>query len=328
MTEAVSLDELAAESPVAIAAVGAALHGDGFFALDAAWRFGGSTVDLLEQARRFFRLPLATRRTVSLSENLRGHVGVGEESTNGVPDLKESFEFARELLPPEGEPAPWHRLYGPNLWPDAELLPRFRPVMNRFIDDIGAIGDIVVRAVALSLGQPVGAGSPSGFFDRPSCVFSRLIYYSDPGDYQADATRLDAHTDHGLVTLTLEDSSGLEVQMRDGKWVVADGLPLVFAGELLEYWSLGHFRACPHRVANTALHRDRLSVATFIEPDLRAVVTPLPRNSFGPSAAPGVPLGNYWLADDHVAGSHPSPVAVGDTEWRRMSSIFGGGTAS
>ena len=103
MIGVVSLDELADGSPDAIAALRDALHGDGVVALDAAGRFGGgSTTELFEQARRFFLLPLAERRAVGLSSstNLRGFVGVGQETTNGVVDLKESFEFARELSPP------------------------------------------------------------------------------------------------------------------------------------------------------------------------------------------------------------------------------------
>ena len=331
MIGVVSLDELADGSPDAIAALRDALHGDGVVALDAAGRFGGgSTTELFEQARRFFLLPLAERRAVGLSSstNLRGFVGVGQETTNGVVDLKESFEFARELSPPAGDPSPWHRLYGSNLWPDTDVLPGFRSVLRRFVDDIGAIGDSVVRSLVSSLGQPLGPGAPSGFFDRESCVFSRLIRYGDPGEHRDDATRLDAHTDHGLVTLTLEDSPGLEVQRRDGGWEIAEGVPLVFAGELLEFWSLGYFRACPHRVMSGALIRERLSIATFIEPDLGAVVAPVRRSSFDSSEAPGVPVGNFWLPDDQVPGDDPPPVAVGDAEWRRMASIFGDEVAS
>ena len=55
---------------------------------------------VFERSKQFFDLPSDQKRILDIkhSENFRGYVGPGEETTNGRPDLKESLEFAQESL--------------------------------------------------------------------------------------------------------------------------------------------------------------------------------------------------------------------------------------
>jgi hypothetical protein len=65
--------------------------------------------ELFDVASAFFSLPDETKKQVEIarSANFRGYVGVGEEFTNGAPDLKESFEFAKAAPAPERPTPPW-----------------------------------------------------------------------------------------------------------------------------------------------------------------------------------------------------------------------------
>ena len=76
-----------------------------------------------------------------------------------------------------------------------------------------------------------------------------------------------------------DDSGGLEVKLPDGSgWLPAPPIPGTFvinAGDCLERWTNGLYRATPHRVRNTSGH-DRLSAPFFFDPNFHTLIEPLP----------------------------------------------------
>ncbi|MFJ7901545.1 2-oxoglutarate and iron-dependent oxygenase domain-containing protein [Streptomyces sp. NPDC096198] len=281
---------------------------------------------LHEQTRAFFALPEEAKRALDIdaSPNYRGHVAQGAEYTGGVPDLKESFEFGRETAAPEGEQLPWHTgLFGPNQWPDPAVLPRFRPVVEAYSAAVERVARAVLRGLLLTLDQKAdGDGTVA---DGELCSYSRLIRYRDPSGFGADQSRLERHTDSGLLTVSLQEQHGLEAETADGRWVAVQppaDVFTVFGGELLEVWTHGYYRACPHRVHNSALRAERLSYASFFLPDLNRPLVPVDRAAGVRLSGPvAVPAGNSWLA----GGRELSPtVPVGELEWARMNVIFPG----
>ncbi|KAM1002372.1 hypothetical protein ACFX2C_002815 [Malus domestica] len=87
------------------------------------------------------------------------------------------------------------------------------------------------------------------------------------------------HSDHGLLTLLMQNGiSGLQVQHK-GKWVNVNAAPysfLVNTGDHLEIFSNGKYRSNIHRaVLNNK--STRISVATPTGPSLETVVTPAPK---------------------------------------------------
>ncbi|KAL3329636.1 hypothetical protein AABB24_033804 [Solanum stoloniferum] len=84
------------------------------------------------------------------------------------------------------------------------------------------------------------------------------------------------HSDHGLLTLIIQNQvGGLQVQ-HQGKWIHVNALPnslLVNTGDHLEIFSNGKYKSNVHKVVvnNTSL---RISVAVAHGPSLEAIVSP------------------------------------------------------
>lgn len=327
MIRVIKLADLEAAGPEALAALHDSLREHTLVHVDARAELGEEFfTSLYEQTRAFFALPDEAKRALDIdkSPNYRGYVAQGAEYTNGVPDLKESFEFGKETPAPEGEEQPWHEgLYGPNQWPDPALLPRFRPVVDAYSAAMDRVALATLRGLLLTLDQP--ADADGGVTSGELCSYSRLIRYRDPSAFGVGQSRLERHTDSGLLTVGLQDTPGLEAETADGRWVAVEppaDVFSVFPGELMEVWTHGYYRACPHRVHNSALSTERLSYASFFLPDLSRPLVPVDRASSPRLSGPvAVPEGNSWLAGGRELSA---TTPVGRLEWERMNVIFPG----
>ena len=228
--------------------------------------------DLERLSRDFFALPEQIKAEIAMAKGgtaWRGWFPVGAELTSGRPDRKEGVYFGTELATDDPRVVAGRPLHGPNLFPDGEL----GPVVLRWMEQVSALGQAVLRGVAL------GLGLPSDWFAEhltgdPTVLF-RIFHYP-PGD---DASwGVGEHTDYGLVTLLAQDHhGGLQVRSGDA-WVDVPADPYVFVvniGDMLERMTGGRYRSNPHRVLNTS-GADRLSFPLFLDPSWDATVTPLP----------------------------------------------------
>ncbi|XP_019054433.1 PREDICTED: protein DMR6-LIKE OXYGENASE 2-like [Nelumbo nucifera] len=86
------------------------------------------------------------------------------------------------------------------------------------------------------------------------------------------------HSDHGLLTILLQnDISGLQVQHK-GRWVHVNALPnsfLVNTGDHIEILSNGKYKSVLHR-AVVNKEATRISLAVVLGPSMEATVTPAP----------------------------------------------------
>ncbi|XP_015576938.2 2-oxoglutarate-dependent dioxygenase 19 [Ricinus communis] len=102
------------------------------------------------------------------------------------------------------------------------------------------------------------------------------------------AMGLPCHSDHGLLTLLIENGvSGLQVQHK-GKWVNLNSIPnsfLVNTGDHLEILSNGKFKSILHR-AVVNKNNTRISIAMAHGPSLDTVVSPAPELLDRESKAP------------------------------------------
>ncbi|KAM7252048.1 hypothetical protein ACFE04_023931 [Oxalis oulophora] len=106
------------------------------------------------------------------------------------------------------------------------------------------------------------------------------------------------HSDHGLLTLLVQNEiGGLQVQ-HDGNWVDVDPLPncfLVNTGDHTEILSNGKYKSVVHRamVNNKAT---RISIASAFGPSLDTVVSPAKAliNNESPQAYIGMTYRNYF----------------------------------
>ena len=286
----------------------AAAHEVGFFYVTGHGVDARLLGDVMEASAKFFSLPEADKLAIEMvnSPHFRGYNRVASELTRGRPDWREQLDIGaeREALPPGRNAPAWTRLRGPNQWPDA--LPELRPVIIRWQTAAIQVLIRLVRAFALTLGQPMDALEQL-YADEPHHL-TKLIRYpgrnassdAEGGGLQdAGSQGVGAHKDTDMITLLLQDAhGGLQVETTRG-WVDVAPRPGTFViniGEQLELASDGYLRATMHRVVSPPPGTQRLSAAFFLGARLDATVSvltlppALATRARGPEQDPGNPL--------------------------------------
>lgn len=223
----------------------------------------------------FFALPDETKATIDKAESpwFRGWERVGAELTDARTDHREQIDVWTELpprTPSDADPA-YLRLEGPNQWPDDDVLPGFRGLVERFQVEMGTIATELLAAFEEGLGLFPGALAAAFGADGMSLV--KLIHYppTPPGE-----AGVNGHHDTGFLTLLWQHRvGGLQVQNRDGAWVdvpADDAAIVVNIGEMLQSMTGNYFVATTHRVV---AEEERYSSAYFHGPRLDTRLLPL-----------------------------------------------------
>ena len=246
-----------------------------------------------------FALPLADKLAIAPSDpgSSRGYAYVGATAQAAAhdaataADLNETFNAGLDPVPD----APYYREaaahFPPSVWPvrPAEL----RDVWREYLVTMQALTDRIMGLMATALGLP--ADHFARFIDRPMASITANHYPALDETPPPDQFRGGAHTDYGTVTLLATDGvAGLELQDADGTWAPAAPVPgglHVNTGDMLSFWSGGHWRSTWHRVVpppGGPPYPERTSIAYFHSPNADAVIAPLPglaTGSFEPLTA-------------------------------------------
>ncbi|XP_031478763.1 2-oxoglutarate-dependent dioxygenase 33-like [Nymphaea colorata] len=229
-----------------------------------------------DATRSFFDLPYTEKLSIKMSSStgFRGYQRVGENITQGRPDMHEAIDSYKVM-----EPGTYGELgavmEGPNLWPENPS--DFRPLIEGYINAVKELSKNLLRGIALALG-----GSPYAFEGKiagDTFWGMRLIGY--PGsaeEMQDDGVGCGAHTDYGLLTLVNQDDdiTALQVKNRSGEWIWAFPVPGTFVcniGDMLKAYSNGLYETTLHRVTNNS-SKYRVSIAFFYEPNFDTAVEP------------------------------------------------------
>jgi isopenicillin N synthase-like dioxygenase len=263
--------------------------------------------DVRDRALAFFHLPLEEKLKSKPQESVRGFNAIGKTKMRGAqaPDYKEYFQIGLEL--PRDDPAvlAGQPLRGPNQWPEA--VPGFREAFSRYFEQIAVCGQTLLTAVAASLGAPTDFFV--GKYDKPLQRTQAVFYPPHPEAHEGELFGVAPHTDYGCVTLLWQDEvGGLEVLHRSGDWISAPPIPrtlVINIGDLLHRWSNDRYLSSQHRVTNRS-GRERLSIATFYDPDFTAMVDPaelgLPPGT--PARHPPVTAGDYIMGRINASQKH------------------------
>ena len=268
--------------------------------------------DARAAALAFFHQPLEQKLKSAPKESVRGFNAIGKTKMHGAasPDHKEYFQIGLEL--PRDDPAvlAGQPLRGPNQWP--QDMPRFEQALSVYFQAIGQCGQVFLRAVARSLGAPEGFFADK--YDKPLQRTQCVYYPPHPTDSTLEVFGVAPHTDYGCITLLWQDEiGGLEVQTRSGEWVSAPPVPgtlVLNIGDLLARWSNDRYRSTPHRVTNRS-GRERLSIATFYDPDFVTMVDPAQLGlsiDQTPAHAP-VSAGDYIMGRINASQKHTQALA-------------------
>jgi isopenicillin N synthase-like dioxygenase len=233
------------------------------------------------ESRRFFALPLAEKNKVNIanSTNFRGYFPLKGETTDvtAMGDLKEGFDLMRELGPDDPDVRAGKPLHGPNQWPAEDVLPGFRRSILNYYAAMEALGQRLLRGMALSLDLD------EGFFagkTQKALAYLRLLHYP-PQQGMIDEREIGcgAHSDYGCLTILAQDAvGGLQLRNSAGEWIEAPPIPGTFVinlGDQMARWTNERFQATPHRVINRS-GRERYSIPFFFDPDFDAVIECLP----------------------------------------------------
>ncbi|CAN8289932.1 unnamed protein product [Cochlearia groenlandica] len=240
-------------------------------------------VDVFEQSKKFFALPLDEKMKVLRNEKHRGYTPVLDETldpenqVNG--DHKEGYYIGIEV--PKEDPH-WDKpFYGPNPWPDSDVLPGWRETMEKYHQEALKVSKDIARLLALALDLDVN------YFDKPEMLGKpiatmRLLRYQGISDPSKGIYACGAHSDFGMMTLLATDGvMGLQIckdkNAKPQKWEYVPpirGAFIVNLGDMLERWSNGFFKSTLHRVLGNG--QERYSIPFFVEPNHDCLVECLP----------------------------------------------------
>ncbi|GMI83761.1 Germination Insensitive to ABA Mutant 2, Gain-of-function in ABA-modulated Seed germination 2 [Hibiscus trionum] len=155
--------------------------------------------------------------------------------------------------------------------------PAFREIAAEYSKRVRQVAKEILRGVSESLGLEDNYIGKTLNLEHGLQVMAANFY--PPCPQPELAMGLPAHSDHGLLTLLIQNQiGGLQVQ-HNGKWVNIDPIPNSFlanVGDHVEILSNGKYKSVLHRAVVN--NRDvRISIAMPHGPALDAVVSPASR---------------------------------------------------
>ena len=227
-------------------------------------------------ARDFFARPDAEKEAIAMARGgraWRGWFPVGGELTSGRPDRKEGIYFGAELPADDERVRAGRPLHGPNLFPSAPA--DLRRAVLEYMAALTTLGQTVMRGIALGLGLDRDWFARS-LTAEPVTLF-RIFHYPPASPGEADSWGVGEHTDYGLLTILMQDSTGgLQVRTPQG-WTDVPPDPDAFVcnvGDMLERITRGRYISTPHRARNAGAG-DRLSFPFFFDPGWDTDVQPI-----------------------------------------------------
>jgi len=278
---------------------------------------------LQQEMAQFFQSPMDLKRQVRrMANNSRGYAD--DELTKQKRDKKEIFDFGHKPNPFARDDDPSNIvLDGYNQFPDSSLFPNFRNVVWEYYHACEFVAVMLTQIIGEALDETIGEDKDALL---PSCCnasqvlaeafashtsFLRLNYYA-PSDEEVDdeVFGVSRHTDAGFLTVLLQDVPGLEVytgtkqDANDGFWVPVNPVVnavTINAGDMLQVYSGGRFKAPEHRVRKSTLASgERYSAPFFYNPSYDALVQPLTSS----------PIKDY------------TPIRWREFRWRRFAGDF------
>jgi len=238
--------------------------------------------EVWKQTHNLFAIPHVEKRKLLRSkENAMGYFDA--ELTKNRRDLKEIFDFgAVSATNLEAGIDQVNSGDGVNQWP--ESLPEFKRTMCEHFSACETLGHRLLGILSEGMGLPYETLHPH-FGDRHT-GFMRLNYYplEDPlaAGKSVEATplgdmALHHHTDAGVLTVLLQDSTGGLEAFVDGNWIDVtpiEGALIINVGDMMQVWSNDYYPALLHRV-RPVQGRARYSIPFFLNPAYETDCAPL-----------------------------------------------------
>ncbi|KAL9266068.1 2-oxoglutarate-Fe(II) type oxidoreductase hxnY-like protein [Drosera capensis] len=217
------------------------------------------------QSKKFFSLPTDEKMRVLKNKNSRGYTPLFDQrlgpsdQVNG--DYKEGYYIGVETLADHSKAQ--GPFCGPNVWPDADLLPGWRQTMQEYLRQTLEVARIVARIIALALDLDANFFDKREMLGDPNATLRLLHYNGQVSDPSRGIYGAGAHSDFGLITLlATDDVPGLQIcKNKDAEpqlWedvAPLKGAFIVNLGDMLERWSNCIFKSTLHRVIGNGHER-------------------------------------------------------------------------
>ena len=287
------------------------------------------------EVRGFFDSSMDLKKTAHISNTpyFRGY-SLPTPADRGHGQVIEAFQYGFEQEPlcdHDDKSEPIHRrlFRGPNTWPDINLLPGFRPLVEELNKSYHKLTHDLGEAIVQSLGEDVEVFREYFDSEDPDLAASLNHNFSLEAfapenhskvikEYQKFSSKnVGAHIDGPpFIALLINDRPGLQVVAAEGEWIdapvtcrtapgdyhvpVIPGSVIVNTGGTLMHLSEGRYSATLHRVNTTLIPRGetRVSMPYFLLPKMEGDLVP-----FGKSEANFVGAAGYEAGRDRGANA-------------------------
>ncbi|XP_073128000.1 probable 2-oxoglutarate-dependent dioxygenase AOP1 [Henckelia pumila] len=189
---------------------------------------------VIQGSRQLFELPLQTKLRNSSNKHYHGYIG-----QHALVPLYESLGIDDALG--HGSIDRFTNL----MW--SEENPDFSKSIRSFTEKLAELDQIVRKLVLESLGL-------EKYIDEhieSTNYLVRVQKYDAPKSHETEIG-LTAHTDKNMVTILYQNEvDGLEVQKKDGQWILVEPSPdsfIVMIGQAFYAWTNGRMHSAHHRV--------------------------------------------------------------------------------
>ncbi|KAI0594786.1 Clavaminate synthase-like protein [Biscogniauxia sp. FL1348] len=217
---------------------------------------------VISEGKAFFDIPMEEKLKIEMKNapSFLGYSRLSAEITAGQTDHREQIDLSTEHpLPGPGAPL-YANLLGPNQWPSAAVLPRFRRVYTDYMTRMGAVSRRFTSLVAEAI--ELAPDAFDRYFDPDQQHKLKIVRYPDAGELGLDQNQsqnqnrgqgVGPHKDSMLTSYLLQASAhrGLQVQNPRGEWIdcpPVDGTLVVAMGQGLEALTRGVCASTTHRV--------------------------------------------------------------------------------
>src|SRR3990167_7200957 len=279
--------------------------------------------DMEEKSIEFFKLPVEEKNKIAMEKAgmaWRGYFPVGGEYTMGRIDQKEGIYFGTELDSTHPAVVAKTPMHGLNLFPEnpSEL----GPIVLNYMNSLVNLVHLFIKSIAIGLKLPEDYFQIR-FTDDPTILFRIFNYPEHIFKDEDDEWGVREHTDMGFLTILLQDNSGgLQVKNKSGKWIDAPPINNSFVvniGDMLEIWTHGLYTATLHRVRNLA-NGPRLSFPFFFDPNWNASLQPIERELI--SFDEGTNVSNSEKRWDRLDLNSVYGKTYGEFVWAKIAKVF------
>ncbi|KAL1616309.1 hypothetical protein SLS56_011450 [Neofusicoccum ribis] len=228
---------------------------------------------VLEQAKRYYRLPIHIRQEIY--DRLLGPYNVGANvSVNDQTKQSFSWKYESRLDDDTAQAEGKGRIVAPfNGWPQEEDAPGFFDSVKAYYNEAFRLSQHMWKLLALSLDLP------ELYFLKYTTLrgtMGRILFYPalEPSKLGEGELQLGAHTDNQCFTINHPSCQGLEVLLPTGEWAevpVVDGGLGINVGETLTRWTNGLYKSGWHRVFQRT-PEPRYSIPIFNSVDYDTVI--------------------------------------------------------